>query len=320
LHIFDEVREVSRGLKESADFLRGTSLSPPGMAVHLSTLAWAQFRFQPLAKGFDYLRFMLERIYRPLMDVHLRADVIDPAAALDDYAVVFSPFLPALDESGLRARLLAWIEDGGTWVAGPFTDIRTMDGAKPMHAPFGSLEEWAGVYCRYELPGEPREFTMEWADGRTSPGALWYCGFESKDAATLARYQDGPLSGLAAITETKCGQGRIIVLGTLPPAQDLQQLMVELAGQHDVFPAATATSNVLVAPREGEAGKGAVVIEIENRPGTLSLPGEAYDLLSGETHSGTIEIAPYQVLVLEWAAHRARRPAKTHPPLAVAGE
>ena len=29
--------------------------APPGLAVHVSTLAWTQFRFQSMVKGFDYL-------------------------------------------------------------------------------------------------------------------------------------------------------------------------------------------------------------------------------------------------------------------------
>ena len=78
LHIIDEVREVSAGFSASAEFLNGTRPSPPGLAVHVSTLAWTQFRFQSMAQGFDYLTYMKEHIYRPLMDVHLRADLVDP--------------------------------------------------------------------------------------------------------------------------------------------------------------------------------------------------------------------------------------------------
>ena len=47
----------------------------------------------------------------------LRPDVIHPAADLDPYRVVFTPYLAMLDESGLRERLPAWIKAGGTWIA-----------------------------------------------------------------------------------------------------------------------------------------------------------------------------------------------------------
>ena len=298
LHIMNEVQEVSAGFKTVSEFLNGTRPEPPGLAVHVSTLAHAQLRFQSIVPGFDYVESMLNRVYRPLMGVHLRADVIDPAAPLDAYRLVFSPFLPALDESGLRERMRAWIEDGGTWVVGPFSDIRTLEGTKPTHAPFGCLEEWAGVSCKYELPGAPRDFPLRWFDGRKSQGSLWYAGFTPDGAKTLAAYTEGPLAGLAAVTETQLGQGRIILLGTLCIPDDLQRLMLRLAEQCGILPAADATPNVLVVPREGEAGKGVIVIEIENRPGALTLSSPVRDMLDGNEHVGRVEIAPYQVMVL----------------------
>lgn len=302
LYMIDEVREVARGFQDAADFLNDTRPVEPGFAVHLSTLAWAQFRFQPLAEGFDYLDFMSHRVYRNLMDVHLRADVIDPAAPLDDYRLVFSPFLPALEESGLRDRLWRWIENGGTWVAGPFTDIRDVHGVKPRHAPFGVLEEWAGVHCKYEIPGTPREIALGWADGTESRGSLWYTGFEPKKAAVAATYLEGYLEGLAAVTETQVGNGRIVLLGTLPGAGHLKRLMLRLAGQCNIQRAAAATPNVLVVPRHGKAGEGMVVVELHNETGRLTLPSPATDLLSRKVYSGSFEVSPYQVMVLRTVA------------------
>lgn len=309
LHIMNEVQEVSQGFRTASAFLKGTRPQAPGLAVHLSTLAYTQFRFQPIVNGFDYLDCMLNRVYRPLIEEHLRADILDPAAPLEAYPLVFSPFLPALDESGLRARLLDWIRAGGIWVAGPLTDIRTLEGAKPRHAPFGSLEEWAGVWCKYEVPGEPRDFALRWHDGRTSRGSLWYAGFApEKNAKILASYTEGPLEGLAAVTETPIGKGRIILLGTLCPPEDLRTLMLHLAAQCDIYPAATASPNVLVVPRTGEAGHGAIVLELENRPGKLALSSSVCDILSGTEYQGEIEIAPYQVLVLRAAGSEAAAP------------
>jgi len=302
LHIFNEVREVAAGFKKAAAFLNGTRPTPPEFAIHLSTLAWAQFRFQRIANGFDYTDYMLNHVYRPLINVHLRADIIDPAAPLDAYRVVFSPFLPALDESGLRERLYRWIQAGGTWIAGPLSDIRTLAGTKPRHAPFACLEDWAGVFCKYELPGEPREFALRWADGPVSSGSLWYAGLEPKNAEVLAAYTEDPLNGLAAVTESRLGKGRIVLLGTLPIPADLQRLLLRLAAQCGIRPAAEATPNVLVVPRSGKIGRGAVVIEIGNRPGLLSTSSPARDVLNGKVYFGEIALAPYQVLVLEHSA------------------
>lgn len=299
LHIMGEVQEVARGFDAAAGFLTQTRPSPPLAAIHVSTVAWAQFRYQPIANGFDYVDGLVNRVCRPLMDAHLRVDCIDPAASLDSYRVVYSPFLPALDEAGLRKRILAWVKAGGTWIAGPLTDVRTLHATKPAGSPCASLEEWGGIYCAYEVPGDPRAFSVQWSDGRMSNGDLWYAGFETRGAASLASYTDGPLAGLAAVTETAVGKGRIIVLGTLPPVDDMRALLLRLCAEAGIAPAAEASPNVLVVPRSGEDTGGFVVMELENRSGYLCLPNSARDILSGHEYSGRVEIHPYQVLVLE---------------------
>ncbi len=125
-YAFGEVQELGAGFETCRDFITGTRPVKPKLAVHFSTWAWHFFEHQPLTYGFNYLEALLAGLYRGLFERNWRADVVDPAADLADYSVVISPFLPALDEEGLRERLAAWIEAGGTWIATPFTDIRDL--------------------------------------------------------------------------------------------------------------------------------------------------------------------------------------------------
>jgi len=295
LHVHGEVREIAAGLRAAGEFLRGSRPVNSGLAMHFSGRASNIFLGQAIVHGFDYQR-QIYAAYHPLIQAQLRPDVIDPAQPLDNYRVVFSPYLPALDEAGLRERLQAWIEAGGTWVAGPFTDIRTVDGAKYTHTPYGSLEEWAGIFGKYQVPGTPYEFSLQWADGRAGKGAVWYDGFELRGAEALATYTDGPCGGLAAVTRTKMGKGQIIVLGTALSPEELSQLLITAGAQ----PVAQASSNLLVVPREGEAGKGAVIVEIENKSATLTLDRPVTDLIDGQHLEGTLELAPYTVMVLQY--------------------
>jgi len=225
--------------------------------------------------------------------------VIHPAADLDPYRVVFSPYLPALDDGGLRKRLLAWIKAGGTWIAGPLTDVRTRDGTKYTHAPFGSIEEWGGVRCQYEIPGDPRGFGFRWADGREATSSIWHSGFELRGAKALAIFTDNELNGLAAITRRRLGKGQVILLGTMPSVEDLQRLLLEIADEAGVKPVAEASPNVLVVPRAGKGGRGMVLVEYERKPGSVTLPRPMTDLLTGKRHQGVVELAPYGVMVLK---------------------
>lgn len=298
LHMIDEVREVSRGFEVSSEFLSNTEVVKPKLALHFSCFEWHLLGAQPMVRDFRYIDQLIDRYYVPMTERQLRVDVIDPSASLDDYDVVVSPFVAALDESGLRERLKKWIEDGGTWIAGPLTDIRTMDCTKFTHSPFGSLEEWTGVYCKYQIPGDPRDFAMRYSDGTEALGKIWYDGFVQNGAEVLATYTEGPLSGLAAIVRKRMGKGQIILLGTVPDPDHLVGIISE-AGSSELGPYFEASSNVLVVPRKGNGMEGAVVIELKNEPGKIELPCSYKDLLTGQSLKGELDVPGYTVMVLQ---------------------
>jgi hypothetical protein len=56
---------------------------------------------------------------------------------------------------------------------------------------------------------------------------------------------------------------------------------------------------IMVAPRVGEDCEGIILAEFEGRGGSYVLPYPMYEHLSGKTLSGTVNLAPYEVLVLE---------------------
>jgi beta-galactosidase GanA len=299
LHVMKEVQELARGFEAASNFLNDTKPVKTGLALHYSHLASWMFRYQPLIRGFDYAASMLEQVYRPMIQAQFRPDVILPEADLSAYKLIITPFMPTLDDEGLRARLKDWIEAGGTWIAGPFTDIRTKHATKFPHGPYGSLEEWAGVYCKYEVPGEPRDFGIRWSDGRESTGSLWYDILELRGAEAIATYSEGEFEGYAAITHRKMGKGQVILLGTLPKWEDLQALLRTVGEEVNIAPAADASENLMVVPRSGNGGSGMVIVEIEHKPGYIVLPTPMTDLLTGESHQGRTEIAPYTVMVLQ---------------------
>jgi beta-galactosidase GanA len=301
LHIFGEVQEIAAGLKAAAGFLNGTRPVRTGLALHYSGLANWMFEFQPVVGGFKYTDALVNSVYRPMVRAQLRPDLLDAQADLAGEKLLFSPFLPTLDEAGLRERLRKWIEAGGIWIAGPFTDIRNQNAAKFPHAPYGSLEEWAGVRCKYEIPGDARPFAFQWNDGRKSQGTLWYDSYELRGAKPLATYLEGPMKGLAAAAEKRMGKGRVILLGTLPGAEDLQRLLLDAAREARVPLAAEASADLLVVPRKGRAAEGLVAVELSSEPATLTLPHPAVELLTRRRCRGRIEIQPYGVAVFKYA-------------------
>ena len=298
LHMIDEVKGISSGFEKAREFINGTRPVSSGVGLHFSGLAWWMFEFQPILHGFRYFDYLFERVYLPLTQVQLRPDVIDPAAPLDDYQMILSPFLPALDEADLRQRIYDWVQNGGTWIVGPLSDIRTIHATKYTHAPFGTLEEWAKVRCLFEVPGHPKQFSFKWSDGSPSEGSVWYSAFETREAEVLATFNEYPFGGTVAITCTEIGKGRVILLGTLPVVEDFKSLVLSLARGTGLSECREVTPNVLVVPRKGPAGDGLIVLEMDNTAGYFMLNRPAVDILTGKEYSGMVDVKPYQVMVL----------------------
>jgi beta-galactosidase len=300
MHIFGEVQEVAKGYEAAKELINGTKPVPSGLGIHLSDTVYTMFKTQSPAEGFDYLGTALRGVYHPTVRAQFRPDVISPCVDLDDYTLIVSPFLMTLEESGLSDRLRRWIENGGTWIAGPLTDIRTIDGAKYTHAPFGVIEDLGGVYCKYDIPASPHAFKSQWTDGGEFTGSVWYSGLEPRGAEVLATYSEGPCEGLAAVTSHKLGRGRVIVLGTLPPSEDFVRLLSAVADKLGIKPVVNASDNVLVVPRSGEAGSGLIAVELDNKPAWIELPRAGTDLITGSKLSGKINVGEYGVLAVRY--------------------
>lgn len=305
---FSEVAEVGAGLARTAEFLNQTRPANPKVALHFSCDAALTFEAQRLIDGFQYEDFyrqlgkgrgeLVETFYEPLVKAQYAVEVIDPSRPLDDYRVVISPFLLSLDESGVRDRLKAWIQAGGTWVVGPMTDIRTRHGTKYTQSPFGVLEEWTGARCRWQIPGNIDEalFQVRWRDGSETGARIWYDVFDAPAGAeVLGVYTNDRLKDRTAAFSVPFGKGKIVVLGTVPTAASVLALL-----QPHLETWIEASDNLLVVKRTGKNTAGLMIAELEGVPGKVVLNEKMTNLAKGLVmNPGTIAIEPYGVMVLE---------------------
>lgn len=295
LHTYGEVKELGRALASCRDFLTGTTVEKPDIALHYSEFTAMLFEAQSMVNNFSYMRALMERAYRPIREAGFAMDVLEPGGDLEGYKIVYSPFFPDLSLSDTVSRIRAFIEQGGTWIVGPLSDNRNSDGAKFTHAPFGVLEEWAGVYTRYQLPGDPVDYNVVWPCG-AAKGGVWYDGFEvtSSETKILATYTEGPLEGLAAAVTRKIGEGSLVLLGTMPAPEVLTSMMGQCGAKRTV----NCSPNVLAVARSGEQ-KGLMVLETRRERGWIQLSRPMVDLITDQSFdAGLLEISPYQVLCL----------------------
>ena len=103
--------------------------------------------------------------YKALLKASMHPDVIDAREDLSSYKLVFAPCAFTLDEGNFGARVTEWVKNGGVFVAGPLTDVRTSIGTKYKDSPYGFLEALTGARLKYTLPNDGGMLTVENEDG-----------------------------------------------------------------------------------------------------------------------------------------------------------
>ena len=298
MHTFGEVQEVAAGYRRAAEFLNHTRVRTD-VALHFTSLNWNMQAAQPVVEGLNYMDAVNASFYKPIIDSGLRPDVIDAAADLAPYKLIFSPMMMTLEEHGLPERIAEWVRNGGTWVVGPLSDVRNADGARYTQDYFGTLERLTGVRWLYGIPDREHRIGAAWQDGAEFAGDTWYDVYDVEGEEALATYTRGhsAFTGKAAVVRRKVGKGEVILLGTFPAAADMKKLIATACTDAGVD-FGRCEGSVIAAPRAGETS-GLVLIEYGNAPAAYALPAAMRDLLTGEVKEGRVELKPYEVLVLE---------------------
>ncbi|MCQ2431163.1 MAG: beta-galactosidase [Clostridia bacterium] len=298
MHIFGEVQDTAEMIKKSAEFINGTRVKTR-VAFHYDSINWNMMLTQPVVGGMNNDR--INEFYRPLLDSGLRPDVIFSEKDVSGYDLIFSPLMMTMEKGGLSDAMKKWVKDGGTWVVGPMTDIRNIDGARYQHKPFGMLEELTGAKWLYGIPDAIGAVKTAWTDGDDFRGNLWYDIFEPGSGAALVTVKEGhsAINGKACVLDCTVGKGHVIILGTVPSHDDLMKI-ISRACAYAKVPCGTTEGAVLASPRVGEAGEGVIVMEYSgSNPGVYHFEGTMTDILTGKSYTDKAELAPYEILVLK---------------------
>ncbi len=256
------------------------------IAMHFSTTSWLNFKFVQPIKNLNYLELFYTRYHKAFR--HYNVDLIDTNHSLTGYKTVISPFLSCVDENGLKERMIEFVQNGGTWIVGPMSDILKDNATRYTHAPYSFLEDFAGVYAETQIPMHTEEIKAVWADGEPLSIEQCFDGYTLQGAESLADYTTSYVKGLSVIAQKQIGKGKIIIVGSVISGEDL----VRLTG---CVPILKASGNVELIARDDAI----IAIELENEQGTLELQGRYRDILTDEIHSGTTEFSPFSVMVLK---------------------
>lgn len=283
----EDTKRVSDTLAKGKDFF-SQGIKKAKLAIHYGQHAYTAFRYASLAEGFQYESFIRNSAHAAARRDNIAVDVIDTYADLSDYDVVVSPMLCMMEEYDFKNRIKAWVENGGTWIVGPFSDFYDENMRRHTDSPSAFLEELAGVYIKWQIPLPDARFSVSWEnDTADFVGQYFYEVLEAKDASVLASYKDQP--GVA-MTERKVGKGKVIFVGTGLTNREYSYLYRKCG----LLPAAESSENVQVVAHHA----GLAVLEVKGAAGYVMLEKPYRDILSGQSYSGKIALAAYESMLL----------------------
>ncbi len=228
-------------------------------------------------------------------------DIAAPDCDLSPYRLVVVPAVYLLSDDA-AAALRRYTENGGhllvtfcSGIADQWHRIRT--GGYP-----GALRDILGVTAEEFHPLAPATTTPLTAAGGASAldgarGRLWSERLRADGAEVLARYGDGMLAGLPAITRHSCGTGTAWYLSTLPDDEALDALAQETAAAAGIRPVLPGTPPcVRVTRRHGEGASW--LFAFNHGTAAVTLPAAGLDLLTGREITGSFELPGGGVAVI----------------------
>ena len=284
-------KRLSDDLAKARTFLEDSKVKSK-IALSYSATAVVDLRYFPTVEDLD--RNVEERLIENFYDAfrHYNLDVIETDKELDGYDVVISPMVPYLDDQGFKNRAIEFVKNGGTWIVGPLTDTMTEYATKYEHAPYSILEDLCGVYTKYQLPVESKEYTAKLNDGTEFSIFLGCDAYELNGAECVATYENVPdLKGLCAIAKKSVGKGQVILLGTAPS----KDILLKLVGKSEIC---EASENIDLVERSGKEN-GIIALEIEGKDGYIVLDKPYYDIIAEKEVCGKLEIKAHSALFLK---------------------
>ncbi|MBG0818865.1 beta-galactosidase [Planomonospora sp. ID82291] len=272
--------------------------------------------------------------YEALWRAGVSADVVPPDADLSGYRLVLAPTLHLTTDETNR-RLAGYTAAGGHLLVTYFSGIvdendhirlggypgafRDLLGVRVEE--FFPLPPGTAVRVRDEDPGPERTGTQwtgaertgtQWTGAErtgtqwTGPertgtqwtGTHWTELLETGTATAVARYTDGPLAGVPAVTVNRYGEGRAWYVATQPAPDAAAALLARVRAEAGAGPVAEAAPGLELVRRSGPEADYLFALNHSAEPAWLRAGGT--DLLTGTEHDpgGRTAVPPNDLVVL----------------------
>lgn len=239
--------------------------------------------------------------YQALLSHNVPLDIVHPDNDLSHYQVLVAPLLYQLTETQAES-LKQFVANGGTLIMTYFSGI--VDERE--HIWLGGypalLQDMLGVVVEEWQPFMPDERNeIQLINGETTANCThWADLLHTTSAETVAVYTKSFFAGRPAITRNQFGKGTAYYLGTRPDMPFLVHFLGDVLNEHHIRPPFPAPPNVEITTRVNGDVTYVFAINHSGVETAVNLQStHGTNLLTGETVGGQIQMAPYDVLIIE---------------------
>lgn len=302
--VFQDVMQVGQAL-EKLDSVAGAQVRAQAAVIFDWDNRWAIQAAQGPRKDKQADETVFEH-YFALRKCGVNVDVIDSQCDLSGYQLVAAPMLYLL-KPGVAENIRKFVQKGGTFVATYLSGVTDENSLCFLGGtPGGGLGEVLGVWSEEIDALYPQDQNaVVFPDGRS-----YRCGFlcelsHLRTARALAVYGSDFYAGMPALTVNDFGAGQAYYIAARTEQAFLddfyQKLTLEKQIERPAGNLAPLEEGVFVSQREKGTVKTIFVMNFSAQAKHVALKEKNYtDLLSGACVSGAVDLAPWDVRVLQY--------------------
>jgi len=300
--IYREVCQIGEEIKMLAPAIQGTRVTSEVAIIYTHDNDWANRQVTQPNKFFN-LREHIQLIYNALHDKNILVDFVAPTEDLSKYRLVFAPSLHLLS-AAQADHLKLYVQNGGTLVGTFNTGLVDEHHIAPDDGYPYNLTDLFGLEVTEfdQLPqGEENHLTFKGAfpTSHLHPARLWCDFIEPHGCQILATYAKDFYAGKPAITMNTFGLGKAIYIGTMSHQHFYFDLVAWLRQICNLHPLLKVPDTVEVGMREKEGMKVFFLLNHQATPVRIQFYKPMHDYLTGNTFSGSYDLPPHGVLVLD---------------------
>lgn len=273
------------------------------IAITYSDRARVFFMTEPLENsGFNYVEEMM-KWYDIVLNTGMHRDILFENSSFEEYKLLMTPYLPYISQNYIN-KAVELVDKGGVWIIGPITGTRTVEQTINRDFALGKLEELAGVKTLYHYPITDSGAIGN-AFGVKAPLTRWSSIFQCINAKEVGVTEGGVTPDLPFITECSRGKGKIVMLGSMPSGEQgikmLGNVIMHYAKVAGVSVASNVNPGTIVVPRKGKGFSQWVIINLDGKGGSVTIPQNSKDSFSGEIISDEkVYVEPYECKVIQY--------------------